>query len=133
MTLLLDTHVWIWSQEEPERIGPKTRELLHEVRNVRLLSAISTLEIARLIHLRTLEFTQPLEDWITESAKALSASQLDVTHETAREAYALPGDLHKDPADRILVASARLLSATLVTADTRLLAYRHVDSIAATD
>jgi PIN domain nuclease of toxin-antitoxin system len=49
-----------------------------------------------------------------------------ITHEIALQSYLLPGDFHKDPADRILVATARVLGCTLVTADTLILNYPHL-------
>jgi PIN domain nuclease of toxin-antitoxin system len=100
--------------------------------NVRLLSAISALEIARLIYFGKLHFSRPLSDWLHASMRALMATAIDLTPAVAVEAYSLPGQLHQDPADRILVASARLSSAILVTADKRLLNYKHVRTLSAT-
>jgi PIN domain nuclease of toxin-antitoxin system len=132
MTYLLDTHVWVWALEEPEKLGSKARSVLQDLDNVRLLSAISALEIARWIYFGKLHFSQPLSDWIHASMRALMATAIDLTPAVAVEAYSLPGHLHQDPADRILVASARLSSATLVTADKRLLNYKHVRTMSAT-
>lgn len=131
MTYLLDTHVWIWALEEPAKLGSRARSALNDLDNVRLLSAISALEIARLTYFGKLHFSRPLSDWIHHSLEALMASPLDLTPAIAAEAYSLPGELHRDPADRILVASARLGSATLLTADRRLLSYKHVRSMSA--
>jgi PIN domain nuclease of toxin-antitoxin system len=91
---LLDTHVWIWSQESPDRLGRNTRQTLAEVDQERLISPISTLEIAA-------------------------------------EAYDLPGNFHKDPIDRVLVATARIERLTLVTADDLILRYAHVKTLRA--
>ena len=132
MTYLLDTHVWVWALEEPEKIGSKARSILQDLDNVRLLSAISALEIARLIYFGKLHFSRPLSDWLHASMRALMATAIDLTPAVAVEAYSLPGQLHQDPADRILVASARLSSAILVTADKRLLNYKHVRTLSAT-
>jgi len=132
MTYLLDTHVWVWALEEPEKLGSKARSILQDLDNVRLLSAISALEIARLIYFGKLHFSRPLSDWLHASMRALMATAIDLTPAVAVEAYSLPGQLHQDPADRILVASARLSSAILVTADKRLLNYKHVRTLSAT-
>lgn len=131
MTLLLDTHVWLWSQESPESIGARARARLQDPDNERWLSAISGLEIARLLYFGKLRFAKPLKEWIRDSMQAMVASPVEITHEIAAEAYSLPGDLHRDPADRVLVATARILGMTLVSADERLLRYRHVNSISA--
>ena len=61
----------------------------------------------------------------------LRALPLDLTHEIAWEAYNLPGRFHNDPADRILVATARLMKLTLVTADNLILRYPHVKTMSA--
>ena len=124
--------MWVWALEEPEKIGSKARSILQDLDNVRLLSAISALEIARLIYFGKLHFSRPLSDWLHASMRALMATAIDLTPAVAVEAYSLPGQLHQDPADRILVASARLSSAILVTADKRLLNYKHVRTLSAT-
>ena len=128
MKLLLDTHVWIWSQETVDRLGGKTQARLADLEQPSFVSAISTLEIGRLITRGLLKFQQTFPGWRKESLRELDATTLDVTHEIAWEAYNLPSDFHADPADRILVATARLHDLTLVTADDLILRYRHVKS-----
>jgi PIN domain nuclease of toxin-antitoxin system len=131
VTLLLDTHVWLWAQESPERMGARARAQLQDLDSERWLSAVSVLEIARLLYFGKLRFAKPLKEWIRDSMQAMVASPIEITHEIAAEAYSLPGDLHGEPADRILVATARIHGMTLVSADERLLRYRHVNSISA--
>ena len=126
MTLLLDTHVWIWSQEQPEKLGRQTAQALLDPEQTNTVCTISTLEIARLLATGTISLAIPLSTWITHSLNSLDATTLPVTHEIAAEAYALPSTFHKDPADRILVAAARLHELTLLTADKRILQYPHV-------
>lgn len=99
--MLLDTHVWVWSQESPEKLGRCTRRLLVANEHVNAVSPVSSLELARLVTIG----------------------------EIALEACALPGRFHPDPADRILVATARCHSLRLVTADTRILEYADVPSL----
>src|SRR5438093_1385889 len=126
MKLPLDTHVLVWSQEAVANLGPKTQRLLRDVRHELLVSAISTLEIARLLHLGRLTFKVPIDVWFSQAIAALQARSLPIDDTVAREAYALPGRFHRDPSDRLLVATARLQRATLVTADDSILNYRHV-------
>ncbi len=126
MTLLLDTHVWIWSQEQPEKLGRQTAQVLLDAEHTNTVCTISTLEIARLLAVGTISLAIPLSDWIAHSLSSLDATTLPVTHEIATEAYALPSTFHKDPADRILVAAARLHELILLTADERILRYPHV-------
>ncbi len=73
--------------------------------------------------------SMPLRDWIQQSLAALAAETVPLSHEMAIEAYALPGAFHRDPADRVLVAAARLQGWTLLTADDRILEYRDVRSL----
>ncbi len=126
MSLLLDTHVWIWSQEEPERIGRRARGRMERADERLYVATISSLEIARLIRLRLLELDGALDQWIKDSLEAIQCSVLEMSNEVAIGAYRLPGSFHKDPADRILVATSREHSLTLATADERILGYRSV-------
>lgn len=131
MRYLLDTHVWLWSHEAQEKFGRKTQSVLTSRDDERVVSAISTFEIARLISRGRLLLRQPFATWKTQSLHDLVATTIDVTHEMAWEAYHLPGIFHKDPADRILVATARLHNLTLLTADDSILRYAHVKSVSA--
>ena len=131
MTLLLDTHVWIWSQESPEKFGRRARALLEDTANGIAISAMAAMEIARLVFLRRVHLAGSASAWIADSMRSLSAQALDVTPQIASEAYELPGNFHKDPVDRILVATARLHDLTLFTADDLILRYAHAKSISA--
>ncbi len=128
MKLLLDTHVWIWSQEAVERLGRRAKAVLTDLGKPNCVSAISTLEIARLTARGLLRFQQTFPVWQADSLQELQGATLDVTHEIAWEAYNLPGSFHNDPADRVLVATARMMDLTLVTADELILRYPHVKS-----
>jgi len=128
VTLLLDTHVWIWSQEAPEKLGELTTRLLTDRQNVLYVSTTSTLEIARLLMVGTVALSEPLTSWVSETLRALECGTMEISHQIAIEAYSLPGNFHKDPADRILVATARIYDLTLVTMDERILQYSHVTS-----
>ncbi|MCC5843361.1 MAG: type II toxin-antitoxin system VapC family toxin [Verrucomicrobia bacterium] len=125
MDLLLDTHVWIWAHESPDRLGEKTKARLMSSANRRIISSVSTLEIARLVTMDQYRIPCPLNTWIDNSARDLLLTFFDLDHASAREAYALQGDFHADPADRMLVATARVHNLTLLTADERILAYPH--------
>ena len=126
MRALLDTHVWVWTQEQPERLGPRTKRFLVGGEHENWVCPISTLEISRLVAIGDIRLSIPLAEWIVQSMADLSAQTVSVSHEVAMEAYALPGTFHRDPADRLLVAATRRNGLTLVTADERILAYPHV-------
>ena len=132
MKYLLDTHVWIWSQESPERLGSRTRRELADINNEREISPISTFEIARLLQHGLLHLKNAFVEWRKLSFAHLHATTAAITHEIATHAYDLPGRFHNDPADRILVATARVGGLTLITADDLILRYTHVKSLRAT-
>jgi PIN domain nuclease of toxin-antitoxin system len=123
---LLDTHVLVWANERPAELGATTRALLTSPTTELFVASVSTLEIARLAAIRQLQLKLPTAQWCRRAAEALRATSLDMSDAVAVEAYALPGKFHRDPADRILVATARVFGITLVTADQRILKYQGV-------
>jgi PIN domain nuclease of toxin-antitoxin system len=128
VTFLLDTHVWIWSQEAPEKLGRRTTRLMTDLRNALYVSTVSTLQIARLSKDGTIAISGSISSWVSETLDALSCGTIEISHPIAIAAYSLPGDFHKDPADRLLVATARIHELTLVTMNERILRYSHVRS-----
>ncbi len=128
MTVLLDTHVWIWAVETPENLGRRTTALLEATGNSLAVSTMTVLEIARLIHLGRVQLGEAAAEWIADAQRALNVMFMDVTADVAAAAYDLPGSFHKDPVDRVLVATARLHDLTLVTADDLILEYGQVKS-----
>jgi PIN domain nuclease of toxin-antitoxin system len=131
VTLLLDTHVWIWSQEEPALLHLRARKAIDDRSNNCAVSVISEMEIARLALRNKITLGVSVEEWIQRTITVLGASEIEIGRTIAMEAYRLPGEFHKDPADRILVATARIHGMTLVSADERLLGYRHLNLISA--
>ncbi len=129
MNLLLDTHVWLWAAEAPDRLGRRTKSLLVKFDLDRWVSAISALEIARLSVAGQLVLSISLTRWIQSSTNDLLLQHLPVTCSIAVEAYSLPEPFHRDPADRLLVSTARLHQCTLLTADERILRYEHVETL----
>lgn len=126
MKVLLDTHVFVWALTAPERLGKTTTRTLLDASTDVWVSSASALEIARLSSLRQLELTGPVDAWYERGRHDLGAATVPIDDRVAVEAYLLPGAFHADPADRLLVATARLLGLQLVTADERILAYPHV-------
>ncbi|OQP87615.1 VapC toxin family PIN domain ribonuclease [Rhizobium rhizosphaerae] len=131
--ILLDTHVLIWALEDDRRLAGDARERLRQSAQL-AVSAISIWEIAMLVERRRLVLTQDLEAWV---AKVLAIPQIlliPIDPAIAIDSVRLPPPFHPDPADRVVVATARFLRAPLMTADRAILAYAdagHVDVIAA--
>jgi PIN domain nuclease of toxin-antitoxin system len=129
MKLLLDTHVLVWAESMPDRLGPATRTMLLDPGHTLLVSPITSLELSRLISLSRLNLRKSLADWLTDARKHLDFEDALLSHPAAINSYELPGTFHKDPADRMLVATARELNCPLVTADDLILAYPNVLTI----
>ena len=126
MKLLLDTHIWIWSQLAAEKISLRVKRALENEANEVWLSPISVWELLLLVEKRRIALDREVGDWATEAASTLKEALL--TSEIVLEArrFTLP---HDDPADRFLVATARMLGLTLVTSDARLLASKAVSTL----
>ena len=126
MKLLLDTHIWLWGLREPNRLVPRTLNELRDSTNEIWLSPISTWE-ALLLHAKgKIHLSVNLVEWLAESTAGMREAPL--THEIALAAQQL--NLHQDPADRFLVATAMVLGLTLVTADERLLELGNIRTLA---
>jgi PIN domain nuclease of toxin-antitoxin system len=119
--LLVDTHVLIWWFEDSSRLPVVVTEHLRRGSGDPLwVSDISLWEIANLVALGRLELRLPLRDWLEKATAPPLVRRIGISPAVAAEVAALPGSFHRDPADRILVASARILGATLVTQDRRI-------------
>ena len=94
-----------------------------------LVSAMSAWEIAMLVSANRLMLAMPLDNWLEAASSIDKVSFVAVEAQIAVESTRLPGEFHKDPADRMIVALARHLNVPLVTADAKILAYKHVKSI----
>ena len=130
--ILLDTHAWVWWVSDPERLPPPARAAIgdsldagHPVR----VSSISVWEVAMLVQRGRLELTMDLGDWIAHAEAAPEIAFVPVDNRVAAGAVALDDFAHRDPADRIIVATALHLGATLITADARLRDYAPVATV----
>jgi PIN domain nuclease of toxin-antitoxin system len=120
--LLLDTQVWLWMQAAPARIEASTRALIADTRNVVLLSAASSWEIAIKHAIGRLRLPVPPADYVSSRMARSGTAGLPVEHRHALQVGELP-DHHRDPFDRLLIAQARIEDLALVTADRQLEAY----------
>jgi PIN domain nuclease of toxin-antitoxin system len=125
--IVLDTHVWEWWVHNDPRLPLAHQSFIraHEADKLGV-SAISLWEIAMLVAHRRLMFPISCSEWFERALGGLGISVLDLTADVAVESANLPGQFHRDPADRIIVATARPRSAPLVTLDAKINAYPHV-------
>ena len=120
MKVLLDTHIWIWSLLEPEKLSPKIARILKDPRTEIWISPISLWEIFGLARKGRLNLAQDPATWISSVLKGAPLREATFTHDVAlaMQTITLP---HRDPADHFLAATAKVYGLTLVTADGNLL------------
>jgi len=127
---LLDTHVWLWSLLEPERLRKKTRALLTAAGSTLWLSPISVWETTLLAERGTLELDTNTRSWIQDAMAASGIGEAPLNHEVVLQSRELKLK-HDDLADRFIAATASVYQFTLVTADERLLRGKGYDTIRA--
>ena len=118
--LLLDTHIWLWSAEDPARLGSRLRRRLNRGESV-WVSPVSVWELALLVERGRVELDRPVGAWVDEAFRRSPCRDAELTREVALRSRGVGLD-HDDPADRFLAATAAVHDLTLVTADARLLA-----------
>jgi len=131
MKYLFDTHTWIWWNMRPRNLSRKVLRLIPEEDSYDelLLSAISPWELSELLEKKRIGISCNPDEWIN---KALEIPKLRFVHLTPGIAYrstVLPQPFHEDPADQIIVATAREENATILTKDERILNYPFVQSL----
>ena len=127
MKLLLDTHIWLWALGDPAKLSKRVRTELENPANEIWVSAVSTWEASMLNAKNRVQLPTDLERWFSR-ATAYSR-EAPLTHEIAFVAHSLPLP-HKDPADRFLAATAKLLGLVLVTQDPELLGLGEIQTLA---
>jgi PIN domain nuclease of toxin-antitoxin system len=127
--LLLDTHIWLWSRLEPGRLSRAVSLALANPTNELWLSPVSIWETLTLCEKGRLVLDEGAPLWIVEAMRARPMTEAPLTAEVAL-ATASINLAHRDPADRFLVATAKVFELTLVTADDLLLRARQVPMLA---
>lgn len=126
-SLLLDTHVWLWLVfDTPEKFKPDTRKALEQASfsSPLLVSIISVWEVALLESKKRLRLPMSVNEWVERALDRPDIRLVGLEHaRTVIDSCRLPGDFHPDPADRLLVATARRENAVLVTHDRKILDY----------
>ncbi len=119
MKLLLDTHIWIWSVSEPQRLTRRVARALDDAQNQLWLSPISIWETLLLHRKRRLKIPEGFSTWVTKALTTMPLNEAPVTFEVA-QALSTINLPHSDPADLFLAASAKVFGLTLVTSDRNL-------------
>ncbi len=129
MKLLLDTCCIIWSVSAPSAISKHAKSLLTADESEIFISVISVAELACMVERRRITIDRHWKKWFRYYSDLNGWQIENITLEIMEEAYSLPDAFHADPADRIIAATARLNHYTILTADKKILAYPHVDSV----
>ena len=130
MRYLLDTHTLIWALEAPEQLPARIQALLSDPANLPFgVAAITPWEIAMLASRGRLQLGRPVSDWLAAALNPDFVSLLPLLPPIAVDSCTLPGSFHADPADRIIVATARHRGLTLLTADAAIQAYPHLRTL----
>ncbi|MCL5041898.1 MAG: type II toxin-antitoxin system VapC family toxin [Gammaproteobacteria bacterium] len=131
--IVLDTHAVLWWVNGDPQLSPNALAAIEqEMRRdsgVILISAITAWEIALLLEKGRITLSMGIDDWLDTLEEIEGVRIVPVDKATLVESTRLPGDFHKDPADRMIVALARHFNATLITADEKINDYRHVKTL----
>lgn len=129
--IVLDTHTLVWWVTGDPMLSKKARAAIEREQpdGDIIVSSISAWEIAMLVQRERLVLSMDVGSWLSTVAQIESVRILPVDVEVATKSVELPGEFHKDPADRMIVATARKLAVPLVTKDDKIRAYAHVKTI----
>jgi len=128
---LLDTHALIWWVSGDQRLPRSHKRVIKAASAERplLVAQISLWEIAMLVTFDRIRLDRPLRDWLEAATAPPLVETVGITPAVAAEVAALPSTFHGDPADRLIVATARVMGATLLTVDGRIVDAKMVPTL----
>lgn len=129
MNLILDTCAIIWAVSDEARLPLKASAALTDSESQVFVSPISAAEIACACESGRLTLDRHWKKWFRHFTGQCGWEIIPLDLDVIEEAYSLPGVFHRDPADRMIVATARLRGLSVVTADEKILAYPHVNTL----
>ncbi len=123
--LLLDTHIWVWLINGSTALSDETVRLLDGAAQQGKLYVpeIAVWELATLAAKNRLSLSLPIKSWVQEAMQKPGIAMAPLSWEISIESTMLPGVLHADPADRIIIATARINKYSLVTRDEKIHKY----------
>ncbi len=134
--LVLDTHIWLWMMENNPSLSLTAKKILEKtaLQNGLLLPSICVWELTALEKSGRISLSISIRTWLDKALSTPGITLIPLNADIAFEACYLPGTFHKDPADRMIVATGRIESASIVTRDQKILDYGktgHVHVVAA--
>ena len=131
MPTLLDTHAWVWWVTEDRRLSAVARRAIErsQAKDDLSLSLISVWEVAKKVEKAQLVLDRPVDQWLELALAWPGLHLVELTRPILVESCKLPSPFHGDPADQLIVATARDRDAAIITKDERIRAYAHVRSV----
>ena len=131
MKYVLDTHVWVWWHMHPKKLSKRVRFIISHPDQYEelLLSAISPWEFSKLLEKKRIGISCDPEEWIREALEMSKLRLVPLTPTLSSRSTTLPPPFHEDPADQIIVATAREEKATVMTKDKLIQEYTHVRTV----
>ena len=126
--IVLDTHVWVWWVHGYPHLSPEYSAILESHESLGI-SVISCWEVAKLAQYGRLALPCPVAEWMEQALSYPRITLLELTPAIVTESTLLPGSFHRDPADQMIVATARLLDCPIITTDQKILTYPHVKHV----
>lgn len=127
--IVLDTHIWVWWVDDNQRLTQKHRQWIQQYQSDGLgVSIISCWEVAKLVEYNRLILSVSIDEWLEGALAYTGVQLLNLTLPIIVEATQLTG-FHRDPADQIIVATARIYGCPLLTADAKILNYPGVQTL----
>ncbi len=125
--IILDTHIWVWWVHGDEKLSSELKNYIrmHEADGLGV-SDISSWEVAKLVERGRLILPLPVGEWLQQASTEPGVVLIPLSPRIAAESTQLPGLFHRDPADQIIVATARVLGCPLVTLDAKIRDYPYV-------
>jgi PIN domain nuclease of toxin-antitoxin system len=128
--IVMDTHVWWWAISEPAQLSRKARNLMVKTPpEQRAIASISIWEFAMMVTRDRIKLAISPDEWLDYAVNKTGITILYLNSKIALESCNLPGDFHKDPADRIIVAATRVSRSKLITKDQKIIDYPHVTTV----
>jgi PIN domain nuclease of toxin-antitoxin system len=129
--IFLDTHSWIWWLDQSSHLSPSAERVLDKIskKNPALISSISVWELYMLVKKGRLVLRTDPAHWVHQCELSPEIRFVPVDNEIARISVQLPSEVHEDPADRLIIASAISLGATLITKDQKIRSSKVVQTI----
>lgn len=130
--IVIDTHVLVWWVSGDKSLSATAAKAIKDTLDNGgevIVSSISAWEISMLIEKDRLILSMDVENWLDEVTQIDGVRFVPVNNEIGIKSTVLPGEFHKDPADRMIVATARKLAVPLVTADEKIRDYEHVKTV----